>query len=246
MIWALLFAIIFGSGNEVFFLPKLEKYVKKHIDDKELVEEFKQVRNDSKKARKKFSKLNSRTLKQIQKLNKSYHSKESEFLELGGLLLTERKNLQKQDIEEMMKIKASLTEEQWKCIVEATLEDIDKQSRKNKKQLESLQKKIKKVEHAVLKKLPKNDNTELFYQQLTNYLQDIMAASTEYYKFQEKEENIVLSYQSTTADIEALALTMNQHRKRIYKGYVETHFRLIEVTTEREFKAIIQQLNRII
>lgn len=244
MIWALLFSLIFGSGEDVFFIPKLDKYVSRHLNDKELVEEFKQARKQTKKLRKKFQKTNSKRLKEIRKLNKTFVATIDDFNKVGKSLEEHRIELQKIEIQELLNLKTYISEEKWTLVFLDAQRDISKLNKKNNKKIMSFEKNLVKIERAIKRKLPENEKSADFYKQYSEYSKELLIRVTEYFNYSEDENNVIMEYNSSRKDYEELARTINTYRREIYKEFVESHFALVEATTEKEFQSIIKQLNK--
>lgn len=245
MIWALLFSIIFGAGESVFILPKMEKYVKRHLDNKEYVQEFKEIRKTSKKVRKDFNKANKKKIKQLNKLNASWEAKREDFYVIGKAAMEKREEMQKSELAGLVNVKNFISEEQWDLIIEDTQKDLKKYYKQNDKKLRKLKKSLEKVENTIRRKLPENKQNKFFYDELEEYNNTLVSKVSLYYDYAQSDTNIMLKYKVSEEDYISLINEANNYRTIIFNEYVDLHFALVKVTSKQEFNAIIRQLNKI-
>lgn len=245
MIWALLFSILFGAGESVFILPKMEKYVKRHLDNKEHVLEFKEIRKSSKKVRKEFNKHNKKKIKELNKLNASWEAKRDDFLALGNSAMDERVKMQKTELTGLVDVKNIITEEQWDLIIDDTQKDLNKYNKQNDKKLRKLKKSLNKVEQSIRRKLPESEQNKKFYEDLNEFMETLVSKVTTYYDYGKSDDHIMLRYNATLDEYKGLVAETNSYRNIIFNEFVDLHFTLKGESTKQEFNSIIRQLNKI-
>ena len=125
MLWAILIALFIatlsGGPEEIFMIPKLDKEIKSHIEDKDRKNEILLVAKEAKKEIKEFGKLKKKNLKQLKKQSRSRDTSTQQLLDLYQTYFNARLSKQSIVIEHRLKIHELLNENEWELIIKPAI-----------------------------------------------------------------------------------------------------------------------------
>lgn len=245
-LFALLTSLLFGGGESPYILPKAEKLVKKHVQDKarqkEALDLMKAYKNDWKS----LKKLEKKSSKQIAKLNKDRNTSHEVLVEAFESAKEQRNSFQEKLIDARYQIQGILTGEEWEIIMTESVE--------------TRQKKAKKIEKSDAKAMIQQDKM------ITKLGDDILAAfddpqakkkaSEDLDMFGEALVNLLVEYQNypsaviesikngnaTREEIAEVVYELESFRGNLHDSYLEMRKELVELSTEDNWPKLAKAL----
>jgi len=234
----LVVAILFGGGSP-FVIPKLDNYVKTHVVDdgrkKIVLEHLK----DAKTKRKQSEKKNAKFIKELKKMLKSRETTREE------LELTIQKIKDNQAVSDEANIKANIeaqkniTSEEWKVINADIAKALKKPNKKANKASANLSKaydkwklKIAKTivdKHKKEKAVAAAEKLRVVYLKNRDLIQKEVA----------NKNSILYQYEASEEEVNSMQVKFMDLSAEVMQAAIETHFELVELTTEEEWKKIL-------
>lgn len=244
MIWILIFTLIFSSGTS-FVIPNMSKYAKRHIEVKANSMQVVQLIKQDKKHRKTALKHQYSYLKELRKLNYSRTSSQADFEQVFTKMLNEREELQQSDAKLKSETQEFMTPEEWDLIVKDGKKDLAKTIQKKKKAMAKMEKKFNQFEEYVSTIIP-DEKRKLGTLEVLNEFENVVKEKLKFYEaYISNENSTIYAYKSSQGDLNEMQKTANQWRTGAFDSYTKTHFKLLELTTEEEWKQMVKKMKKI-
>jgi len=239
-----LFSIMFGGGEIALFVNELDKHVKKYVtDDLRKEEALTAIHTyldnvDTHKDRSKgyVKELNTMLIDPLIK-------RESFEVYIESVLLA-RQEFQIAYVQMRVDISESITDEEWQQILDAGKEAYQKEMNKKKKGAEAINKKLDKVEAAIIDKYTTADAkraARLIIEEFNSVIRELVKEKAEFNLYDNKELMArVVDYD----DYLILLTESNVARDMVYELFVETYFELKEIATPEEWPKITKEYKK--
>ena len=245
MIWiALFFAIIFGASSSTSLVPNLDKHVKKHVVDKSSKKQVLEFVKEDQKQRKSTYKVQKKNLKELGTLFASRDATREDFENVFVKINDERQKLQAADVTVKLETQNFIEAEEWDLIVIDVKKDFTKIRKKAKKNMTKLAHKFDKFEEE-LNEIIVDENSKKEAQaaliNFENQFSDNLKAFGEYI---DDANSIIYKHKTTSEELSEVQDKANVLRKEIFQTYAETHSKLVENTTEEEWKPLAKKMKK--
>jgi len=233
-----LIAMVFG-GDSPFVIPKLDNYVKTHIVDdgrKEIVLEH---LKDAQAKRKVSEKKNAKYVEEFQKLLKSRETTREELEVIIKNIGENQAVSDRANIESNAEVQKNINAEEWEAINADIANGLKKPNKKATKISEELGKAYDKWEEKIAKTIVDENKKEKAVASAEK-LEALYLKNRELIQKEVTNENSIL-YQFE-ASIEELNMMQDKFMnlsEEVLQAAITTHFELIELTTEEEWKKIL-------
>ena len=240
MVWALAFAILLKllGGGSPFLIPKLDNYVKKHVQDDTRKKEVLVLLKDAKKNRKATAKQNKKHFKEIHKLYKSRDTETADFETVLNEILKTQEEAQKYNITVNQESQELINEEEWAAIHIDIKESLGKTDKKRTKNRLKMEKHFLKTEAKITKNianLEKRTQAIAAVEKLKNlYVKNHQIIQDEIMN----ENSIVYQYKASNKELIVLQDEFVDLIKDVYVLSFKTHQELVNLTTPEEWKKI--------
>jgi len=240
MLFALLFAALFAlsGGGSPYLVPKMDKYVKKSLVDKEREKQVLIHLKEFKKDRKVYVKAEKKLIKDMGSLFNDRESRQVQFDTLFIELIETRKNYQLKNQQEAGEVQKHITREEWgdiKLLIKKDLikteKTLDKKSIKTDKDYDKLRKNVEKI----VEKKEERDR-------VLGALDHFKKSSDEVFQSMVKkvfdEDAAHYQYEASQTDLIEFQSEINTGVEELLKTLAQLHFKLLEATTEQEWKKL--------
>jgi len=241
MLIALTLAVlaIFLGGDSPFIVPKLDNYVKTHVVDdgrKTIVLEF----LDDAKAKRKLKIKEGK--KQLKHLDDLFNSRETTQLEMNTAvqnIIDLQAQSQRANILVNQEAQKNITLEEWNAIIADMGKDLEKANKKISKMNVKINKAYTNWEEKINKNIVAVDKRN----KAIEAAQELKAVYLKNRKFIQQElmnkNSIIYQYNTPEKELNDLQIKFIQLLEEVLTGAAETHFKLIDLTTEEEWKKIL-------
>lgn len=253
MLWALLIILLIrilsGGPQEIFLIPKLEKQIKTYVSDKDRREKLLDITKEAKKEIKAFNKFRKKSLKELRKksIDKSFSN--DELRDLFYDYYNERLKLQTSLIDKRLLSQELYSEDEWNEIIKKAVFPSEKAQKKiNKgeaKEEEEIDKTFTKINKSVIKNVTDTDKQQTLMDQIEKFNKTIVEFVTVSQDLNYADSDIARNQQVSKEDLENFYKQQNELRIKGAEDYFELRSVVIENTTDKEWKAIISELNKI-
>lgn len=235
--------LFFGGVQEYFLLDKLEKGVKKYVEDKDRRKEILADLKASKNVIKIFNKDRKIMLKSFKKMSLDRNAKQQDFKDFFNETQSERINFQEKIIEDRLRIVEKFSPEEWNGIILLS-------SSSAEKRLEKALTKTKNPFNDLYNRIDKSITDTLMQAQIRTIIDDFeneFNKMTSHVKSLNASQSEILQNQMVTSEeLHDMANTVNEVRKEAMNAFIDFHFRMKEVTNEKEWQEIMKEFNRIL
>ncbi len=235
----LLVAAIFLGGDSPFVIPKLDNYVKTHVVDDSRKEIVLEHLKDAKTKRKQSEKKNAKFIKEFKKMLKSRETKREDLESIIQQIKDNQAISDKANIEANSEAQKNITPEEWKAINADIAKALKKPDKKASKASTSLSKAYDKWKIKIAKTIVDKDKKEkavaaaeklrVFFLKNRELIQKEVA----------NENSILYQYEASEEEVDAMQDKFMDLSEEVMQAAIETHFKLIELTTEEEWKKIL-------
>ena len=247
---SLLVSTLIGGPEEIFMIPKLEKEIKSHIADDERKNEILQIIKEAKKEIKQFGKFRKKKLKEIQKMGVKREVSSDMMFEIFEKYNNTRLSLQSDLIEKRLTLQELFTDEEWELIIENAVFPSEKARKKADKQEDKIEQKIDKliadIRGTILLNIEDENKRSKVLNSLDNYSTTLVTFIEEGQQMNYEDNNIARNKNAIKNELDQFYQKQNQLR---YKGaieYMQLRSTVIRNTNEKEWKAIVKDLNKFI
>lgn len=247
---SLLINSLVGGPEEIFMIPKLEKEIKSHVADKERKNEILQIVKEAKKEIKAFGKFRKSKLKEIEKMGVMREVPSEDMFEVFELYNYARLNLQSDLINKRLALQDLFTDKEWELIIENAVFPSEKATKKADKQEDKIEKRIDKLIADIRKTIVINIDNESkrknVLNSLDNYSTTLAAFIEESQQLNYEDNNIARNKNANKNKLDRFYKKQNQLRFKGAKEYLQLRSTAIENTNEKEWKAIVKAINKLI
>lgn len=237
---------LFGGGHETFFLnPDLKKNVKTYVLEEERKDEIFLLMKDSKKEQKVFLKSEKAYIKAYKKLNKDRNSTLEEHRVLVDEYLKEHVSIAAFSIDQEIAMKKLTTPEEWTNIMDAVLEKKDK-GKVEKKMNQASQIFFKNLNKSVEDNIAESDSKMKILEIVNKLKIDLDEFIPIAVELSYKNHEAMRDYNAPKEAYESSAIELINLRKQLSEDYLELRFQLLELTSEKEWKSIVKEYNKLI
>jgi hypothetical protein len=245
MIWiALLFALIFGATSSSSLVPNLDKHVKKHVVEKSRKKQVLVFVKEDQKQRKSAYKVQKKNIKELGVLFASRNATMEDFEKVFVKILDERQILQAADVKVKLETQNYIEADEWDLIVIDTKKDFTKIKKKTKKNMTKLANNYDKFEEELNNIMVDENRKKEVHAALIRFEQlfsDNLKAFGEYI---DDDSSIIYKHKTTSEELIEVQDKANVLRKEIFQTYAETHFKMVENTTEEEWKPLAKKMKK--
>jgi arsenate reductase-like glutaredoxin family protein len=246
MVWALLFALIFGGGSQSVLLnPDLKKHIRKFVENKENKKQLLTITKSYEKEAKAFIKKEKKMVKQMGQLNSQRTTTEEEFREFFTNAITQYKEFQQKGLECRLEIQQLLTESESMQIFKASEESWKKSEKTREKWVIRLRKQFDKLNSKINKQVQDQTRRDQTIEIVDEFRNNLIDIKCEYDKFNIIDNPILKKHDATKSELQTELDLQNELRCQFYNVYIENHSKLVNFTTEEEWDKVIKSVNRI-
>lgn len=247
---SMLIHTLIGGPEEIFMVPKLEKEIKSHVVDDERKNEILQIIKEAKKEIKQFRKFRKSKLKEIKKIGAKKEVSSDEMLEVFEIYNNTRLSLQSDLIEKRLILQQLFSDEEWELIIENAVFPSDKDRKKADKQEDKIEKKIEEfiadIKATIESNIEDESKRSNVLNSLDNYSTTLITFIEEGQQMNYKDNNIARSKNANKNELDQFYQNQNKLRYKGAKEYMKLRTTVIRNTNEKEWKAIIKDLNKFI
>jgi len=233
-----LLAVIFG-GDTPFVIPKLDNYVKTHIVDDGRKQIVLESLKDAKAKRK--AKLK-QTNKEIKKLDHLFNSRETTKEEMNKaikVIIDLQAESQKANIKANQEAQQNITTDEWNAIMINIGEGLTKTNKKMNKANAQISKQYTKWENKIGKVIADKDKRAKAIE-VAQRIKTIYIKNREIIQSEIMNKNSAMyQYKTSEEELNVLQIQFVDLMQEAFDAVVETHFELIDLTTEEEWKKIL-------
>ena len=240
MIIAMIVSLIMGA-QDFLLIPKMDKYARKHVENKEVVHHIKKIVKELAKKKKDFNKEQGDNWKKLEGIQSSdtcdYQIILAELKNTRMELLEDQKGARKEIVN-------LLTGEEWNTIYKSASKDFEKFKKGINKKFIKLDRRFTNLEKSIRKEIePESEQEELlcittrFKEQLYNGIEG------QYELYFNNPE--LWQYEANAQTINETVYRANDFRMGYLEAFVESRIQIMELTTEDERKKIIRRLNKL-
>ena len=244
MIWIVLFSLIFAATSSSSVVPNLDKHVKKHVVEKSSKKQVLAFYKEDQKQRTSTQKVQKKHVKELGDLFMSRNTTMEDFEKVFTQMLDERHKLQTADVKIKLEIQNYINDNEWELIVIDAKKDFTKIRKKTKKQMTKLADKFNTFEEEV-NIIIKDENSKKEAQAALNSLKQVLYDKLKAFgEYLDDDNSIVYKHKTTSEELLEIQDKANILRAEIFQTYAETHFKMVENTTEEEWKPLSKQIKK--
>lgn len=240
-----LLSLLLGSESMPFLIPEEEKVVRKVIVDKDKRKQLKlnfAMVGDKEKAYKKDRKKFFRLLDEV---TREQSSTSEDFAKLGE----EFQDVNAEVYSFMVNIRLSVgkivTTDEWNEIIQVGEKEFYKSDKQYEKAWPRFEKKINKLNAQIRTMLANGPMAILIQEKLTSFglltLKNAKALNT----YNVYENEVYNNIHSSKEELEAVSVELLQFRAEVYDEYVAIHQLIAKNTSEKEWRKIVKDLNKL-
>ncbi len=234
----LVVAILFG-GDSPFVIPKLDNYVKTHVVDDGRKEIVLESLKDAKSKRKASEKKNAKYIEEFQKMLKSRETTREE-LELTIQNIRDAQAISDQaNIKANIETQKNITAEEW----DAINADIAKGLEKPNKKATKISNKLSKTYEKWKVKIAKTIVDEVKKEKAVASAEKLRVLYLKNRDLIQKEvankNSILYQYEASKEELNVMQDKFMDLSEEVLEAAIDTHFELVELTTEDEWKKIL-------
>ena len=243
----LLIGILFGGSDlSTFLVEDLPKEIKHNVEDKEKQKQILAVLKEYEKEFKKTQKEINKSTKELKKLNLDRNSTESSIRLEFAVTLDLWKKLQNDGIDKRLQVIGLLTEDEWEKVIANSIADPDKKEKKHKNKIyENFDKEVSKIKKEIEKTILDTAiavNIENAFKDFSNGVRSYISANMDRTL---KNHKTLRNKEANKEELEQALLFVVDARKNVFEQLLKLHFKLIDLTTEDEWKKISKSINEL-
>jgi len=245
MLWILLFNLIFGSSGNLFLIPKFEKYTKKHVQDKERVDQILDLRKQTKKRKKKEVKTHKAFIKTFQKQLLQQNVTAEALNQMVDQRMVLYKGEKQQELGEHLEMKQLIHESEWNNIVEAINGDFKKMLKLQQKEEKKLANRFDRLINSCrcINSSDKMQEVQVYIENMkTAYLDN----RKQFYQHMLPENKKLLQYSISSAKLETELEYIHALQVKQFQLCIEMQQFLAARTTASEWNRIKGKLKKIL
>lgn len=234
--------LVFGGGDSSFLIPKLNKYVNKHVSEQERKQKLIVLIEEAKEDRKQFIQNDEKQHKELNKMLESRNTTREEFDDFIVNMNELRKKTQETNQKVIYEAQDYITEKEWENMKVDIKKDFKKLDKKLNKSISKVEKtfdkkaaKLKKTIQDKSKSEKAVKSTEIFEKILISHIRDYKAEMT-------NEQSILYEYKVKENEIVEYQKAFNKKMEDLMHAYIDMHFELVNSTTKEEWELIKQNV----
>ena len=246
-ILALFSLLFFGGAEEVFFVDKIEKGVKKYVVEKDRKKEITLELKEAKKLLKEFNKDRKREFKKFKNFYGSRDTETRDLLDFFMDLRTERLVFKNKVLEHRVSIYGKINSEEWNSILAYSESVFDKKYKKEQKKEQK--KKNSRDEtfnrtRKVISELTDSYKQKVLADALTELELSINELAIKIKSVNVKEHDVLSNKNSSLTELQEAIGEMNELRSLGYKELVLFHSLVKDNTNDLEWESIMKALSK--
>lgn len=240
MIWIILFAMVFGSGGSPFVVPKMDKYVKKYVQDSARKKEALSLLKEAKAERKIYTKENKKLVKEYNSLFASRSTTREQFEDLSQRSISAHSKSQMTNIDLAIESRKYITKEEWEKLNEDIINDIEKYNKKLDKLENKFRKMFNKLESKIETTIEDSDKAIAALTSLNKFRSTLSGNFTAIKEYLVNKNSPIYTYELDKKGMLEIKTTYNKKEEELHKYYCDFHFELVNTTTEEEWNKLIR------
>ena len=229
------------GAQDFLLIPKMDKYAKKHVENKEVVHHVKKIVIKLEKKEKNFNKEQGDNWKKLEGI------KSSDTCDYQ-LILAEIKNTRMELLEDQKgarkEIVNLLTEEEWNTIYKSASKDFENYKKGVKKKFKKLDKRYTKLEESIRKEIGKDSRQEDLLSITARFKEELYNGIKGQYELYFNNPEL-WQYEANAQTINETVSRANDFRMAYLVAFVEFRIQIVELTTDDERQKIIRRLNKL-
>lgn len=244
MIWILLFTALFTlfSDGSSFLVPKMDKYIKKCVIDKEQEKKALLLLKESKKERKVYLKTIKKLEKEMKLLFHDRESTQDQFDTLFIRITKSRKSYQSKNQEVASQIQNYITIEEWAQIKLLINNDIIKTKRKLDKLSAKAVKSFDKMKANIEKTIKNKEKSDQAVMAMNEFQKSIEETYQNILKEILNENSVQYKYGASKTELTKFQSDINNEMGKVLKSNAQLHFSIVKTTTEEEWKKLHKKI----
>ncbi|MCD4737094.1 MAG: hypothetical protein K8R53_13705, partial [Bacteroidales bacterium] len=159
--------------------------------------------------------------------------------------MTHYKQFQQKGLASRLEIQQLLAESEGKQILKASEDNWKKSEKPREKRVIRLRKQFDKLNSKINKQVQDETRQGQAIEIVDKFRNTLTDIKREYDKFNLIDNPILRKHNATKSELQTELDLQNELRWQFYNVYIETHNKLVKVTTEEEWDKVIKSVNRI-
>ena len=236
-----------GFGSEdVFYLDKIDKGVKKYVTDKDRKKELQVELKTYSKAVEQFGKITKSHLKELKKKNIDNNTSKQWYVDFFGQRMEERRELQALFITERFNLQQKITDDEWAEIMKMATDEASKvEAKEQKKEMKQKDKNFFESQEKVMnEEILDQDKRSKVLEALKVYEEKYDETHNTYEHINANETDFLTDKNATKEDMQKFADALNKLNIKMYQAYLDFFMILKENTNDEEWASIIKVFNK--
>lgn len=245
MIWALLFTALFAlfGGSSPYLVPKMDKYIKKSVVDKEREKQALVLLKESKTGRKVNMKAEKKLAKELESLFNDRETESSQFDTLFQKVMDSRKQYQVTNREVAAEVQKHITGEEWDHIKSLIQKDIVKTEKKLDKISLKTEKHFAKLIMNVEKILEDQEKRDLVLGALEHFKTSSQETFQGMVTKMLDQDAIHYQFRASGDDLVEFQNEINSGIRSLLEAQARLHFELVDATSEQEWNKLYKKIS---
>lgn len=244
----ILFAyLFFASPEQIFIVEELEKGVKKYVKDKDRKKEILTVTKATTDTIEAFDKLREEQMKDFRRMNRDQNTTRSDFEEYFEIRIEDRYTIQRILIDNRVRMHNAINQDEWNSIVE--LEKKSRQKRMNKLNNKIDKGKVKSPFAGMEEAIDRGIEDEQKKQELLATLNTFESTHRAWIEkaggFSALHNEVIANLHASKEELISEVKKLNSFRQKLYFDMMDFRLLLSYKTNEREWEALIKELDKI-
>ena len=240
---ATLLTLLFSDGpGEVFLVPNAEKNIKAIVKDKDKKSQAVELFKSTKKEVKVFDKDFKQQNKQLKKYDYRSSLGQSGVEQLFAETFDKRKDLQKHLVDQRLKIRQIITEEEWDHFIETSIEIMGSKEKKAQKTQQKRDKAAEKLLDKIRSSLQKNiadaENIDKALNDFADFEKIVNNLFSETNALTLENNPAVRSYDVSKEELQDIYSKLNDAREKLNSGYLMMRKSMTAYLTEDEWNTV--------
>lgn len=240
-----LLSLLFGGGNEIFFIEKLEKGIKEYVVEKDRQKDILADVKTTKKFVEQYNKGRKTQIKEFKELYKNQATNDEALNAFYDVLHKERIVFQDEIIDYRLAIFNKIEEDEWNNIVEYSEASIDKKIEKaQKKKKNKNEVAFKKTRKAVISSLSDMNKQKVLIDGLDTMINSFEELGLKINSINVKESHVISKKGATKEELKKLMDEMNDLRNLSFDQLLTFRNLIKENSNEVAWNTIIKAFSK--
>ena len=239
-----LLSLLFGGGNEIFFIEKLEKGIKEYVVEKDRQKDILADVKTTKKFVKQYNKGRKTQIKEFKELYKNKATNDEALNTLYVVLHKERLVFQDEIIDYRLAIFNKIEKDEWNNIVEYSEASINKKIEKAKKKKKKNEVAFKKTRKSIISSLSDINKQKVLIEGLDNMINSFEELGLKINSINVKESHVISKKGATKEELKKLFDEMNDLRNLSFDQLLTFRNLIKENSNEVEWNNIIKAFSK--